>query len=397
MGSFLGIAATGVRSVLLHPLRSAVTVGGVVAALLPFVAGLGLSRGLRDQAEVSVREGADLYVTGRRLGRDASLPLEAVARVRAVPGVTDVVPRIVGEIRLGDEQVSAVVVGLPRERLPRVTSVVSGRLFAPSPAAEMVVGSALARRLGLSVGDRIPPFYRCARGERVFTVVGIFDADLPVWEANLVFVDLEIAAEIFDQRDLVSSLLVTTSGPDREAVKTAIDRLDALGPVDAHGPVRARVVTRDRLEALLSSGLLHREGVFDLLWLLALAMAIPVVLVTSGVGLAERRREVGILKATGWQTDEVLLRALAESLVLAVASASLAIVLAFVWLEGFGGFGIASVFYAGLDAMPGVRVPFRLAPVPALLCTLMAFVVVTTGTVGSSWRAASAAPSEALR
>ena len=231
----------------------------------------------------------------------------------------------------------------------------------------------------------------------MFTVVGIFRSDLPVWEANLVFVDLGIAAEIFDQRDLVSSLLVTTSGPDREAVKTAIDRLDALGPVDAHGPVRARVVTRDRLEALLSSGLLHREGVFDLLWLLALAMAIPVVLVTSGVGLAERRREVGILKATGWQTDEVLLRALAESLVLAVASASLAIVLAFVWLEGFGGFGIASVFYSGLDATPGVRVPFRLAPVPALLCALMAFVVVTTGTVGSSWRAASAAPSEALR
>ena len=397
MGSLLGIAATGLRAVLLHRLRSGVTVGCVVAALVPFVAGLGISRGLRDQAEDSVREGADLTVTGRRLGRDAALPLEAVALVRAVPGVTDVVPRIVGEIRLGADAVSAVLVGLPRDRLPKDTTLVRGHLFAEAPAAELVVGSALALRLGLTVGSRIPPFYRSARGERVFTVVGVFRSDLPVWEANLVFVDLTVAAEIFDQQGLVSSLLVTTGPKDREAVKTAIDRLEALGPVDAHGPVRARVVTRDRLTALLAEGLLRKEGVFDLLWLLALALAIPVVLVTSGVGHVERRREVGILKAVGWQTDEVLVRALAESLLLAIAAAAIAIVLAYLWLEVLGGFGIASVFYSGLDAMPGVRIPFRLAPVPALLSTLMSIVVVTTGSVVSSWRAASASPAEVVR
>ena len=79
------------------------------------------------------------------------------------------------------------------------------------------------------------------------------------------------------------------------------------------------MVAREDLLALLPRGLLHREGIFNLLFLLAFVVGILVLLVTSGLGLTERRREIGILKATGWQTDEVLLRSLAESFCLSLA------------------------------------------------------------------------------
>src|SRR5262249_10235189 len=82
------------------------------------------------------------------------------------------------------------------------------------------------------------------------------------------------------------------------------------------GEVRPRVVAREDVAELLSGGVRQREGVFTLLFALALAVAILAILVTSGFGLSERRREVGILKATGWQTDQLLLRSLVESLVL---------------------------------------------------------------------------------
>ena len=183
MRTLLGIARTGVSAALGHPLRSAVTVGCLVAILLPFVAGLGVSRGLRDQADDSIRFGADLYVSGKRLGRDAGVPSSVADELRALPGVTDVVPRIVGEIRMGSESVSAVVVGLPAGRpLPSVT-LVDGRLFGVASQGELVIGSQLAARLHLSVGDRIPPFYRNDADERVSTVVGIFHSDVPIWEA----------------------------------------------------------------------------------------------------------------------------------------------------------------------------------------------------------------------
>ncbi len=170
-----------------------------------------------------------------------------------------------------------------------------------------------------------------------------------------------------------------------------------LSPPGAAESIRPRVTAREELEALLPSGLLHREGIFTLHFVLAFAVGIVVVLVTSGVGLAERRREIGILKAMGWQTDEVLLRSLVESFLLSLAGASVAILLAFLWLRGLNGYGIAGVFLAGVDTEPGFPVPFRLTPVPALLAYVISFVVVMSGSLYSAWRAAIVAPSEAMR
>ena len=401
MSRWAGIARTGASSALLHPLRSATTVACVVAILLPYVAGLAVSQGLRDEAEDSIAFGADLYVVGRRLGRNVPVPIAAADAVRAIPGVLAVTPRIVGEIHLGIDEVSAVLVGVPAARLPAGTVVEPpGRLFAADAANEFVVGSQLARRLGLVVGSKIPPFYRNDEGERVSTVVGIFRSDAAVWEANLVFASLSTAETVFAQKGLASSLLVETANGRRAEVKAAILRLSSLEAADEdarHGRLEPAVTSREDLAALLPRGILHREGIFGLHFLLAFAVGIPLVLLTTGVGLAERRRETGLLKAVGWQTDEVVVRSMSESLLLSIAGASISILLAFAWLRLLGGFGIAGVFLHGVDAAPGVEIPFRLAPVPALLAYAISFVVVMTGTIGSSWRASIAPPSEAMR
>jgi hypothetical protein len=42
-------------------------------------------------------------------------------------------------------------------------------------------------------------------------------------------------------------------------------------------------------------------------------------------------------------------------------------------------------------------VPFRLVPVPVLLAFLIALVVVMTGSLWSTWRAATTPPREAMR
>jgi ABC-type lipoprotein release transport system permease subunit len=264
-------------------------------------------------------------------------------------------------------------------------------LYGGSKRNELVVGSDLARRLHLSVGTLLPPFYRSRHGERVSEVVGVFRSDVAPWQARLIVTSLETAGHILDQPGLATDLLVDCRPGYQDAVRVALGRLKLPGEV------RPRVVARADVAELLSGGLRQREGAFTLLFAVVMAVAILAILVTSGFGLAERRREVGILKATGWQTDQLLLRSLVESLVLSVAGASLAVVLAFAWLEGLNGYAIAGVFLPGVDLAPWFRVPFRLTPVPALLAFLVAFVVVSAGSLHSTWRAASAPPREAMR
>jgi ABC-type antimicrobial peptide transport system permease subunit len=86
-----------------------------------------------------------------------------------------------------------------------------------------------------------------------------------------------------------------------------------------------------------------------------------------------------------------------ESLVLALLGASVAILLAWGWLDLLDAKGIAGIFLPGAQASPAFRVPFRLTPVPALLSFTVSFAIVSTGTLYSTWRAATAAPATALR
>jgi ABC-type lipoprotein release transport system permease subunit len=395
MPTILAIAWTGLTTILLHPLRSLVTVVSLVVVLLPYLVGLGLSHGLQEEAAAAVRFGADLYVTGEQFGRPVPVPLAAVSEIERLPGVTQVTPRIVGRIEQGAERVSAVVVGVPPESFPSGLECIEGRLSAGGTRHELVVGSDLARRLNLQVGSLLPPFYRNRRGERVSEVVGIFRSDVSLWQARLIVTTFDTAAYIFDQNDVATDLLVHCQPGYPEEVRLAIQRRH-LVPEGSTG-IRPRVVARDDLLALLSQGLHQREGVFTMLFVLAFAVAMLVILVTSGFGLAERRREIGILKATGWQTDELLLRCLVESLLLTVAGASSAIILAFIWLKGLNGYGIAGMFIAGVDMSPGIRVPFRLTPIPVLLVFLISLVVVLSGSLFSTWRAAIASPRDAMR
>jgi len=395
MRKFAAIARTGLVAVLLHPLRSTATLLCLVAVLVPYVAGTGVARGLADEAQASIRCGADLYVSGSRFGRPAPVPLAALEAVRAVPGVRDAFPRIVGEVGLGSMRIPAVVVGIPGDRLPASTSCVEGRLFAARD--ELVMGAELARRLGVGVGSPIPPFYRNRSGDRVSTVVGIFRSDLPFWEANLLFCSFETASAIFDQEGLATSFLVTCEPGYGDAAEAAIRRLPPFDDGGPHGPVAPVVTSREDVQALLPRGLGHLEGIFQIHFVLAFAVGIPLLMVAAGLGLTERRREAALLKATGWMTDEVLLQSMVESLVLSLLGASTAVLLAYVWLDLLDARGIAGIFLPGAQPAPAFRVPFRLAPVPALLGFAVSFAIVSTGTLYSTWRAATAAPALALR
>src|SRR5262245_1044471 len=147
MRRLLEIALTGLVSVRLHPLRSLVSFLAVLVVLVPFLVGVALAEGLEADAEASARLGADLYVKGPQFRRPVPVPPKAVDKIRQIKGVKSVVPRIVGEVVLGKENVHAVLVGLPPEHFPDWVDCVDGRLpfrgQRPGPN-ELVLGTTLA-------------------------------------------------------------------------------------------------------------------------------------------------------------------------------------------------------------------------------------------------------------
>ncbi|MBQ16205.1 MAG: hypothetical protein CMJ65_03670 [Planctomycetaceae bacterium] len=415
MSSLLSIARTGSAAILLSPLRSSVTVMAVIAVLVPYLVGIGLVEGLRQESRIAIGAGTpaekellpDLYVAANQFGRRVPIPLELAEPIRKFDGVTRVIPRIVGRITLGKENVEAVLVGMPREELQRrgssiqrLTRLIDGQLprSQHGEAPQLVIGSGLARKLdNLQVGTVIPPIFRSGGGEKTPRITGIFQSEISPWQSQMILTTFESAAEIFDQRGLATDLLVFCRQGQPEAIRSRILQSLTGSSTKAAASHQPSVTSRTDLESLLPAGLGHREGVFNLLFVIAFAIGILVILVTSGFGRPERRREIGILKATGWQTDEILIRSLVESLLLGLVSAAVAILVALAWLKWFNGFWIAGIFLAGVETQPAIAVPYVLAAQPAGLAVLVACLLVTTGSAYSTWRTAVTPPAEAMR
>ncbi|HEY2911274.1 MAG TPA: FtsX-like permease family protein [Gemmataceae bacterium] len=378
---------TGLTSVSLHPARSIVVLAALLAVLVPYIAGSALAKGMEAETARAASDAPELSVSGNQFGRAAPLPLAVAHEIRRISGVRSVVPRIVGEVILGKDRLRCQLIGLPPDHFPAWAALVSGKVPADGKAHQLLVTAPLARRLGLQLGSRLPPFYRNNRlGERVSEVVGIFEPRAPNWQANLILTTFASAAAIFDQPDLATDFLIDCSPETAADVSRAIqERLS----------VPCQVVSAAELRATLPAPLREREGIFNWLFVLTSVIAILVLVAASGVGLHERRREIGILKATGWQTDEVLLRSLVESMALSLAAATASLMLAWIWLRALNAYGLSSLFLGGIDE-PEFALPFRLTPIPLLLGFALSLMVLLVGTLTSTWLAAAAAPRAAM-
>ncbi len=393
----------------MSPLRSIVTVSVVSVVLVPYLVGLGLVEGLRQEISLTANRSMsgrlpDLYVSGSRFGRRVPVPVSVAETIAGFDGVSRVIPRIVGRVRIGQSSTEAIVVGIPASEWSRHApshsngwELIEGDWPASERGepAQLLVGSALATRLQIEVGDVLPPLVRTRHGDKTPLVVGVFRSDGSLWQSQMILTTWSTATELFDQPGMVTDLLVTCRAGQAEAIRSRILREVVVSAGESM--VQPVVMSRSDFESLLPAGLGHRGGVFSMLFVMALSMGVLVVLLTSGLGLRDRRRTIGILKATGWQTDQVLLRGLVEHLILAVIAASASVLIAYCWLEVFNGYLIASVFLAGLEAEPGVTVPFSLAPVPVVLAFLISCAVVMTGNTVVTWRVAVAPPAEAMR
>ncbi|MFL5244978.1 MAG: ABC transporter permease [Gemmataceae bacterium] len=397
MRPLLEIAFTGIDAVTLNPLRSLVTVFAVVVVLLPYLVILGLSKGIEADALTSAQLGADLYISGNQFGRRSSIPVEFIEQIRSIDGVLKVVPRIVGEVVLGKESEHAVLVGMPETSFPPWADCIEGRLPQPNKLNELVIGNTLARRLNLRVGSILPPFYHNNKGERLARVVGVFKPNCPLWHAKLILTSLDTANSIFDQPGLATDLLVWCRPGSETDVSRSIGQIEKVSGGAGDEQFRLRIITKKEILSLLPRPLFHREGIFNLLFLVAFIVCILVVMVTSGLGQAERRREIGILKATGWQTDEVLLRGFVESLSLSLTAACLGLIGAWLWLRVFNGYLIASILFSEAGVKPEFTLNYRLSPEPVLLAFVLSLTAILTGTLFSSWRAATGSPRDVIR
>ncbi|WP_433157768.1 ABC transporter permease [Kribbella sp. CA-247076] len=389
----------GLRSVLAHRLRFVLC---TVAVLLG-IAFVGGAMVFTDTLSAALKKNfsggtADLTVTpvdpvGADTGRPATLTSDTVERVAAVPGVAAANP----ELLVRDVQVLAAdgkpaeTYGLPTYggAWPRDARTAPFRLLDGRPpwgGAQLALDQATASREGYVVGDQV----------RVVTATQAVTAELtaitspplsgPAAGSGLVTFDPATAQLLLlGEPGWTSIGVALTAGSDPGTVRQAI--ATAIGDgVD----VRTAEQVKSDGENALDDAFAGYSTVLVLFAGLALFVGAFLIVNTFAMLVAQRSRELAMLRAIGASRGQVTASVLAEALLIGAIGSTLGLLL---------GIGVAAgirFLYRWLDlSIPDAALQVR--PATVVACYLIGIGVTVAAAYPAARRAGKLPPMAALR
>jgi len=392
----------GVRGLLLHKLRSTLSILGVVFGVAAVVAMSSVGEGARREAMEQLGAlGMDSVTLRARRSPASASPAPGALRLRDAESLARVLPHVVAtapvrEAQLaaeaGGRRTDAVAVGTtPDYVLAARLGIAAGRFLAPLDLRDQkrvaVMGASVASALfpfGPAVGERI------LLGGDWFQVVGVLQGRssargrttaIRTRDVNrAVFVPLPVLDRGPDPRpDGVDEIVIRVDDPREvtaaaEAAKSLVERGSGGAPFDVVVP-REILRARERTQRIFNVV----TGAIAAISLLVGGIGIMNIMLAS---VAERTREVGIRRALGATQRDVAAQFLTESSLLTAAGGVLGALL--------GAAGAALI--QQLAGWPTALSPAMLA------LSLLTAVAVGVG-FGSypAWLAARLAPMDALR
>jgi putative ABC transport system permease protein len=236
----------------------------------------------------------DVTITSSYAEEFSAAAVDTVARV---PGVAVVTPEIQKIVPLPQNpaipaanqvaQINVVGIDVPTAVKVRDFPVAGGRMLSATDRNTAVIASDLAVKLGLKLGDTLS--LPSSVGNTKFTIVGLLSSPTVPGQEQ-VFVPLASAQQLFafpGKIDTIEGSFV--AGADRATVEAAIQK--ALGPNYNVGGLSSN-------SSLLAS-LASAEAIFNLFGVFALATGAFIILNSFRTVVAERRHDVGMLRAIG--------------------------------------------------------------------------------------------------
>jgi len=371
---------------------------GVAALIVTFA----LSNGFRDEMKEKILQGTSHLSVMRTNGLPITDYANLAARLQQIEGVESASATTYdgGLARGSTGSAYAVIRGIEGKAGPTaqarhwLTEGSFDPLFADSPANEArtpsaVVGSELASRIGISVGDVfqiIPANEAGSETMRRLRVAGIFRSGLFEYDSTWIYVDFDLASTFAGGDHTASVMSVQVKDPNR--VKDVAARAQAT-----LGQEYTTVDWQQANQPLFSALALERRmGLF----IIGLIIAVAALNITTMLILVvvERRRDIAVLSTLGATRTGVMLLFVIEGAVVGAIGAVAGVLL--------GLFACLVGNYFKLVSLPPdvysiSDVPFNATFSETFLAALVAFVLSVLATIYPARAAARLRPVEALR
>ncbi len=359
---------------------------------------------IKKEAALILKGAPEIVVQKIVAGRHDLFPLSYIETIKNIRGVASVESRLWGYYY--DSLVSANYTLLtppisgaakPSAKVTVVESE-SGVQSASKPLFELngatlepgtlIIGNGIARLRAIDKGDYMP--FRAFDGKVMnFRIAGVLSSQSELVSSDLMLISGDDFRKLFGiDNSHVTDLTVVVNNPSEIAMVAA--------KIKKHLP-DARPIIRDEILRTYDSIFNWRGGMMIVIFSAAvLAFVIFAWDKASGLSAGERR-EIGILKAVGWETSDVIQMKFWEGAMVSLTAFFTGVILAYVHVFFTG----SIVFEPALKGWSSLYPNFELTPFVNLeqLTTLFFLTVVpyTVATIVPIWRAATIDPDSAMR
>ena len=226
-------------------------------------------------------------------------------------------------------------------------------------------------------------------GVQVLRVRAVLPAETAVSHGDTVLASMRVARALLGLEEGACVDLAIDVFPPEEANIVAARAIEAIPG--------ARTLLRD---ALTRRRALTFEARAGLLSAVLLPLLLSFLVLTwdrlSGMG-EDERREIGILKAVGWSTSDVLVCRLLESALIAGLGAALGLVLGYLHVFVLGAPGLSEAYFGWSNLRPAMALVPTLDPQVLVLSFTLVVLPFVAVSIVPAWRAATLDPDRAMR
>lgn len=398
---FIGIRYLGAkrrgRSI---SLNTFISICGVILGVAALIATLGVMTGFQEDIRDKILgTKAHIEVIDRTKDKIADYR-RLTEKIASYPHVVATTPFIFSQILLTSERnIHGVVLkGIDPATEGKVTEI--GKNMKEGDLEDLnkpsyngiIIGKELARRLGVFRGDPVnlvssvgtPGPLGMIPKIRKFEVAGIFESGMYEYDSSLAYISISSAQEFLNLGDVVTGVEVRV-----DDIFIA-DRVAGVIEKDLGFPYWARDWMKIN-KNLFSALKLEKIMMFVILVLIILVASFNIVSTLTMI-VAEKGREIAILKAMGAKATGVMKVFMTGGLIIGLVGTAIGIPLGYAI-----GYALEIFYVFPADIYYISHIPVKIRGFDILVVSISAVIISFLATLYPSWQAARLDPAEALR
>lgn len=326
-------------------------------------------------------------------GKQSDVPLERVEALLDIEGITAITPRVWGYYYFKPAGVNFSIVGIDayEEQYSKTLSNLTQHFDIKLLEKEngMIIGEGVKKILRENYYTDFFNFITSeGKWQRVY-IAGVFHSDLALESNDLILLPKKLAYAIFGMDEHKATDIIVKVANVKE-IATIVQKINERYP-------DMRTITQDDIRVSYQNIFDYKSGFFLALFsICAFAFFIIIYDKTSGLS-SEEKREIGILKAIGWSSDDILKEKFYESFTLSLSAFLLGVTGSLFYVYALQAPLLRNLFMGYSALKPSFALPFSVDGSMLVLLFLLSVPIYIAATLIPAWRASTLDADEVMR